>query len=101
MKSIGKTYLIEVEKPKEEIINGIIIPQTTTNRNSIFYIGKIIEYGIGFSEEEKKELIPIGTTVIMDYTKNAKHIKVILADKLYYIYKPENILGIIKDKEDK
>lgn len=101
MKSIGKTYLIEVEKPKEEIINGIIIPQTATNRNSIFYIGKIIEYGIGFSEEEKKELIPIGTTVIMDYTKNAKHIKVILADKLYYIYKPENILGIIKDKEDK
>ena len=100
MKSIGKTYLIEVEKPKEEIINGIIIPQTATNRNSIFYIGKIIEYGIGFSEEEKKELIPIGTTVIMDYTKNAKHIKVILADKLYYIYKPENILGIIKDKED-
>lgn len=101
MKSIGKTYLIEVEKSKEEIINGIIIPQTATNRNSIFYIGKIIEYGIGFSEEEKKELIPIGTTVIMDYTKNAKHIKVILADKLYYIYKPENILGIIKDKEDK
>lgn len=101
MKSIGKTYLIEVEKPKEEIINGIIIPQTATNRNSIFYIGKIIEYGIGFSEEEKKELIPIGTTVIMDYTKNAKHIKVILADKLYYIYKSENILGIIKDKEDK
>ena len=101
MKSIGKTYLIEVEKPKEEIINGIIIPQTATNRNSIFYIGKIIEYGIGFSEEEKKDLIPIGTTVIMDYTKNAKHIKVILADKLYYIYKPENILGIIKDKEDK
>lgn len=101
MKSIGKTYLIEVEKPKEEIINGIIIPQTATNRNSIFYIGKIIEYGIGFSEEEKKELIPIGTTVIMDYTKNAKHIKVILEDKLYYIYKPENILGIIKDKEDK
>lgn len=101
MKSIGKTYLIEVEKPKEEIINGIIIPQTATNRNSIFYIGKIIEYGIGFSEDEKKELIPIGTTVIMDYTKNAKHIKVILADKLYYIYKPENILGIIKDKEDK
>lgn len=98
MTSVGKTYLIEAEKPKEEIIDGgIILPQTGLTRQIIYYIGKIVNYGSGFSEEEKKDLIPIGTKVLMDYNKNVKRTKLIIEDKIYYIYNPENILGIIEE----
>ena len=60
-------------------------------------MGKIVNYGSGFSEEEKKDLIPIGTKVLMDYNKNVKRTKLIIENKIYYIYNPENILGIIEE----
>lgn len=101
MKSIGKTYLIEVIPQKEEIINGIYIPQTASSRQSVFYIGKIIDYGLGFTEEEKQELLPIGTKVIMDYRKSvsANKIRLNFGPNTYYIYEPENILAIIEEEE--
>jgi hypothetical protein len=38
MKSLGKTYLIKIEDTKDEIINGIFIPQTASIQNTIPYI---------------------------------------------------------------
>ena len=68
MKSIGKTYLIKIEEQKEEQIGGIYIPQTASYE-SVYFTGIIADYGIGFTEEEKVELLPIGTKVLLDYRK--------------------------------
>lgn len=98
MKSIGKTYLINIEiSHKEETAGNIILPQTGLTRETIHYIGRIFDYGIGFTEEEKKTLIPIGTKVLMNYKKDVNRIKLIIEDKIYYIYNPEDILGIIEE----
>lgn len=102
MKSIGKTYLIQIEPKKEETINGIYIPQTASSRETVYYIGRIIDYGTGFTEEEKTELLPIGTKVILDYRKEVSENKIRLnfEDNIYYIYEPEHILAIIEEEEE-
>jgi hypothetical protein len=64
--------------------------------NTIPYIGRIYDYGLGFSEEEKKDLIPIGTKVIMNYLKNAEgKIRLIFGKDQFYVQPVENILAII------
>lgn len=102
MKSIGKTYLIEVEKPRDEFVDGIFLPQTSSINDLVLYIGTIVEYGTGFSEEEKKELLPIGTRVLMDYRKEVAKdkIRLIFGETTYYVFTPENLLGVIEEVED-
>lgn len=58
--------------------------------------------GTGFTEDEKKDLIPIGTTVLMDYRKDVAKDKIRLefGESHYYIFNPEHILGIIEDSEE-
>lgn len=101
MKSLGKTYLIRTEIPKEDITEeGIIIPMFGSNKEFETYIGYIMDYGIGWTQDQKKDLIPINTKVILDYSKHAKRTKLIMQDKVYYIYKPEDILAIIDEQEE-
>ena len=102
MKSIGKTYLIKIEPQKEEVVNGIFIPQTASSRDTVYYIGRIIDYGSGFTEEEKTELLPIGTKVILDYRKSVSENKIRLnfGEEIFYVYEPENILAIIEEEEE-
>lgn len=102
MKPIGKTYLIEVEKPKDEFVGGIYLPQTASMNELVHYIGKVIEYGIGFSEDEKKDLIPLETKVLLDYRKEVAQNKIRLnfGEHTYYIYEPEHILAIIEEAEE-
>lgn len=100
MKTLGKTYLIEAELPKDEITEcGIILPVTGSSRDYEAYMGKLIDYGTGFTQEQKKDLIPIGSKVIMDYGKKAKRTKLLMNQKTYYIYNPEDILAIINEEE--
>lgn len=101
MKSIGKTYLIDAELPKDEIKEGgIIIPLTESKRNYEPFIGYIKQYGTGFTEKQKKELLPIGTKVILNYNK-CKRTKLLMDEKIYFIYNPEDILAVItQDQED-
>jgi co-chaperonin GroES (HSP10) len=101
MKSVGKTYLIQVEMPTEEIVEGgIILPQTTSNDQLIHYIGTVIDYGLGFTEEEKKDLVPIGTRVIVDWkTKDAiGKIKLKLGQNTYYIYDPKYVIAMFVEE---
>lgn len=101
MKPIGKTYLIDAELPKDEIKEGgIIIPITENKRNYEPFIGYIKQYGIGFTEKQKKELIPIGTKVILNYNKGVKKTKLFMDEKIYFIYNPEDILAIITQDQE-
>lgn len=100
MKSIGKTYLIKIEPQKEESVGGIILPETAATTDIIYYIGRIYDYGIGFTEDEKKDLIPIGTKVIMDWHKEVaeKKIRLIFGEEQFYVYDPQHILAIIDEE---
>ena len=98
MTSVGKTYLLTIEKPKEEKVGDIILAQLDTQYNTISYIGTIENYGTGFTEEEKKNLIPIGTKVIIDYNNTlSDKVKVFMNDKTYYIYQPQDIIATIEE----
>ena len=43
--------------PKEEVKNGIVLPVFGTNRDFDSFIGTLIGWGTGFTEQEKKDLI--------------------------------------------
>ena len=98
MECVGKKYLIQGQMPKEEIKNGIVLPVFGTNRDFDSFIGTLIGWGTGFTEQEKKDLIPVGTKVIMDYSKNIQKIKLIMSEKTYYIYNPDDILATIEEE---
>ena len=102
MKPIGKTYLVKIRPQKFETVGGIFIPQTARQDQMIHYIGKIFAYGIGFTKEEKKDLIPLGSTVILDYRKIVAEdkIRLVFGDTTYYVYNPEHILAIIEDEDE-
>lgn len=101
MKSIGKTYLIKIEEQKEEQVGGIFIPQNASYE-SVYFTGIIADYGIGFTEDEKAELLPIGTKVLLDYRKEVSQnkIRLHLDQEIFYVYEPENILAIIEEEEE-
>lgn len=98
MQAIGKKYLIKAERKKqdEDKIGDIYIPQTAGAFQQLDYIGKIIGYGTGFTEEEQKELIPLDTKIMMDWTdKNS--VCMHMDQEIYYIINPETIMAIITD----
>lgn len=94
MKPVGKTYLIEVQKNNniEQLDCGLYIP-SDTSFHDIFYEGKIVDYGCGWSDDEIKNLIPIGTDIIMDYSSK-KGTKILLNEKIYFIHEEEQIIAI-------
>lgn len=98
MECIGKKYLIQGQLPKEEVKGGVILPVFGTNRDFGSYIGTIIGWGTAWTEEQKKDLIPIGSKVIMNYSKSVQKIRLIMGEKNYYIYNPDDILAIIEEQ---
>ena len=95
MKPIGKTYLIEVQKKNdiEQLDSGIYVP------SDIYYEGKVIGYGTSWTDEEIKDLVPIGKTVIFDY-KNKKGTKIQLVNRIMYIHEKEQVLAIKEEDND-
>lgn len=63
------------------------------------YIGTIIGWGTGWTEKEKKDLLPIGTKVILNYMEKNNKIKVLMGEKSYYICQIEDFLGILTEEE--
>lgn len=99
MKSIGKTYLVTVENPKNEYIGNIYIPETSALRDIVPYIGRIYEYGAALTEEEKKKLLPIGTKIIMDYRKKSAEnkIRLVMGENTYYVIDIKNVIAVIEE----
>lgn len=99
MKPVGKTYLIQVivKNDIEQLDCGLYIPNDTSVHD-IFYEGKIIGYGSGWTEDELNDLIPIGKTIFMDYGSK-KGIKLQLNDRVLLIHEPEQIIGVKEEEE--
>jgi co-chaperonin GroES (HSP10) len=98
MKPIGKTYLIKCEiRSNVELINGLYIPTNhdVDGISDVFYQGKIIAHGTGFSDDEIKNLVPVGTEVVFEY-KEKRGTKLIFGKNVYYIKYEDQILGIIE-----
>jgi hypothetical protein len=55
-----------------------------------------------FNEDEKAELLPIGTKVLLDYRKEVSQnkIRLHLDNEIFYVYEPENILAILEEEEE-
>lgn len=102
MKPVGKTYLIKIEKPKEEVCDGIIIPQTASDSQVIHYIGHIVDYGTGFTKKEISELVPIGSKVILDWkTKDPiGKVQIKFGPDIFYIYDPKYVIAVIEEEEE-
>ena len=101
MKPIGKTYLIKCEHKSEiKMENGIYVSSNfdVDEIEDIFYKGEVIAHGTGFSDEEIKELVPIGKTVVFEY-KEKRGTKMTIGKTTYYIKDEDQILGIIEDEE--
>lgn len=99
MKSIGRTYLIKCEvKSGIELINGLYIPTNhdVDGISDIFYQGTVISHGTGFTDEEIKNLVPIGTKVIFEY-KEKRGTKLIFGKNVYYIKYEDQLLGIVEE----
>lgn len=99
MKSLGKTYLIKVEPQQPEYVGKIYLPQMVSAKETIFYIGRIHDYGLGFTEEEINDLLPIGTKVILNWKAKDPigKIRLEFGEDIFYIYKPEHILATIEE----
>lgn len=101
MKPIGKTYLIKCEKRSSiELINGLYIPTNfdIDGISDVFYEGVVIEHGTGYTEDEIKKLVPIGTKVIFEWAEK-RGTKLIFGKNVYYIKYEDQVLGIIEDEE--
>ena len=98
MECIGKKYLVEGELPKEEIKNGIILPVYGTNRDFGSYIGTVVGWGTAWTEQEKKDLVPVGSKIILNYTEKTNKVKLIMGEKNYYIIDQDDILAIIEEE---
>lgn len=101
MKPIGKTYLIRCKTRSDvELINGIYIPTNfdVDGISDVFYQGEVVSYGTGFSDDEIKKLVPIGTNVVFEY-KEKRGTKLIFGKNVYYIKYEDQVLGIIEDEK--
>ena len=96
MECIGKKYLIQGQLPKAETKKGIYIPVFGTNREYGSYMGTVIGWGTGWTKKEQKDLIPIGSKIILNLEKTDK-VKLIMNEKNYYICDTDDILAIIEE----
>ena len=98
MDCVGKRYLVQGQLPKEEVTKeGFIIPVYGTNRDFGSYIGTIIGWGTAWTQEEKKDLIPVGSKIILNYTEKTNKVKLIMGEKNYYICDPDDLLAVIEE----
>ena len=97
MRPLGKTYLIEIEDQKDEILEGgIIIPSENKNK-LIHYHGKIKEIGLGFNGDN---LVNKNDYVIFDWKQKEGKVKIKLSQELYYIVEEPLILAIEETTND-
>ena len=98
MKPIGKTCLVECELPNNVEKEGLIYVVNDNDKLATgFWKGIIKEYGTLVTEDDLKDLPPIGTKVVMDITKKAA-IKLVLCGKILYVRNVDEIIGVIEDE---
>ena len=99
----GKTYLIKCEKGEYVTQEGgIFIINDTDSLKDMFWKGIVVEYGSGWTDKEKQDLIPIGSKIVMSYGKNSGDgggTKLVIEDEIFYIRDANEILGTIEDED--
>lgn len=98
MKPTGKTYLIKAEYDEGVQKQGdIFVVNNVSKNDDVFWKGVIIAYGTSFNEEDQKDLLPIGTKVVMDYKKKAK-MKIVLGQSVCYVRDVDEVIGVVEDE---
>ena len=99
MKPIGKTFLIKVNRNKEQYdkVGDIFVPNSS-GVGDIYFEGNLIEYGTGWSNDELENFPKLGSNVYFDYTKKEGKTKVVLGEGVFYIIDEKNLLAI-KEEE--
>ena len=101
MEPLKKTYLVRVEQVDAyEDVGGVIVVNDVNKMKDASWKGVIEAYGTGWSEEEKKDLLPIGTKVVMTYGKKSGDkggVKLVFHGTVYYVRGFEEILGVIEE----
>lgn len=91
MKSLGKTYLIEIPQIKEQIIDGGILLPAEDKKKLVHYRGKVIGIGLGFTQDSQ---VKVGDIVIFDWKEKKGKVKVLFNNKLYYIVEESLVLAV-------
>ena len=98
---LKKTYLVKLDKlDAYDNEGGIYIPNPTVEHQD-GWKGTIVEHGAGWTEEERKDLIPVGTRVVMSYGKDTSDgggRKLVIKQQVYLVRTEDNILGVIEDE---
>lgn len=96
MRPLGKTYLIKAEVQKgPELVNGLFIPADNDYINDIHYQGIVMAHGLGYSDEEIKNLVPVGKSVVFEYMEK-RGTKLVFGNNVYYIKYDDQILGVVE-----
>jgi hypothetical protein len=97
MKPIGKTYLIKCDFDSGiRKQDGIYVIDNVNVNDDVFWKGYITAYGNGFTDEETKDLLPIGTKVVMEYGKKAK-MKIVIGKSVFYVRDVDEVIGVVED----
>ena len=96
-----KTYLVKLDKLEHFEDDGGVIVINESVENMISWKGTIAEHGAAWTEEERKDLLPIGTRIVMTYGKNSVDrggIKLDINDEVYMIRDADEIIGVLEDE---
>jgi co-chaperonin GroES (HSP10) len=96
MKPIGKTYLIKCKAESITNEGGIYVVNSVDEIQDSFWKGVVVGYGTKV-DESKDDVVPIGTTVIMDTSKKSAA-KMILKKTQYIVRDIDDIVGVIEDE---
>lgn len=96
MRSLGRTYLVEVPDIKEQYIedSGILLPAENKN-NLVHYRGVVVGIGLGFKEDFE---VKVGDVVIFNWKEKQGKVKVIFNQKLYYILEESLVLAVEEEE---
>ena len=98
MKPTGKTYLLKCEIDKEDAINenGIFVLNNINRYEDGFWKAVVIGYGTKVDLSKDKDILPIGTKVVID-CRDKTGMKLVIRESVLYVKPIENILGVIED----
>ena len=98
----GKTYLVKLDKLEAYDNEGSIYLPNPTAEFQEGWKGTVVEYGAAWTDEEKKDLVPIGSRGVMTYGKENTHDKggkkLVIKQQVYLVRGAEDIVGIIEDE---
>ncbi len=95
MNPIGETYLVKCYVEHETNEGGIITLNDVDINKDVFWKGVIVGYGTKMNVEDP-DIVPIGSTVVIDFNKK-NAVKLIMKGTVLYSIQKEDIIAILED----